>query len=99
MTITARCGCKYRVDDTYVWYLAWPDPEEWRVIAAIPALEAPKTPTGWANENIIWSHEKECLEFQEWSLADGMKMVQRLMNEAIFVRQWGIGLTIFRKVW
>lgn len=97
MVFTAKCGCKYKVTDTHVWYLeSFPDePEQWEILTAIPTdLEPPETPTGWANENIIWPHEKECVEAQERWVKEGMKVVRRLL----FKRQFSEGLTLFRVI-
>jgi hypothetical protein len=94
--ITAKCGCNFTVDDDCVCMEM--EPNVWEVIAVIPELEPPETPTGWANENVIWPHETECMEAQQWFMNDGLRIVYRLIDEAIFKQKFLDGLILTRIV-
>lgn len=94
--ITAKCGCQFTVDDDCVCIKM--EPGEWEAVAVIPTLEPPETPVGWANENIIWPHETECLEAQQVWIDRGMKIVNRLLNEEMIKRVYLDGLDLVRIV-
>lgn len=100
MVHRADCDCKFKITETQVFYLvsAPDEPEQWEPIATIPTLEPPETPTGWAKENIIWPHQKECLEAQERWVNEGMKAVRRLIAREVFKQEHSAGLTLFRVV-
>ena len=60
--IEAKCGCKFLVCDTSVGWEAEPGSGVFELVAEIPDLEPPETPTAWARENVIAPHEDACLE-------------------------------------
>lgn len=58
----AKCGCRFMVGDTAVGQEI--EPGIFELVARIPELGPPETPTVWAREHVIAPHAEACLEFR-----------------------------------
>ena len=66
----AKCGCRFQVGDTAFGWEVDPGSGVFEIVAEIPDLEPPETPSLWALKNVIGPHEDVCLEMAEEGLMD-----------------------------